>query len=254
MGLPNFIIAGETKCGTTSLYNMLTQHPNVLPAQKAGYNTVTEDGEDLAIKEVRFFDRYWAKGVRWYESCFPECPPGTITGEGTPMYLYRAQALQRMASVVPDAKIIIMLRNPVDRLVSHYHHLGRILPGWYERYPTMEYFWEEALEGDYYIIDKGIYWRSLEMLFSHFGRRQTYIMKSEDMFSDPQDEYNKLLDFLKLDQIILKDIPHSRKNTYNPINKELHWRIGVFYAGYDYKLKELTGRRFGWKYFSQNQT
>jgi hypothetical protein len=105
--LPDFVIIGATKCGTTFLYNLLTKHPHVQLA---------------AFKEVHYFDLLFEKGIEWYRGCFlqPRWKDGkmTITGEATPAYLVHPHAAERMADVIPEARLIAMLRNPVDRTYS----------------------------------------------------------------------------------------------------------------------------------------
>ncbi|WP_287276577.1 MULTISPECIES: sulfotransferase domain-containing protein [unclassified Okeania] len=116
MTLPSFIIIGAQKRGTTSLYNYMIEHPQILPASK---------------KELHFFNwvskpgnRKKPEGVDWYLSQFPTIPDGKnlITGEATPDYLVDPHTPQRMFNLVPDVKLIVLLRNPIDRAVSHYHH------------------------------------------------------------------------------------------------------------------------------------
>ena len=108
--LPDFFIIGAKKCGTTFLYHLLGQHPHVEAAKK---------------KEIHYFDHHFSKGNDWYRSHFP--PPTwkegrrSITGESSPYYLFHPHAARRMAGVVPRARLIVLLRNPVDRAYSHYH-------------------------------------------------------------------------------------------------------------------------------------
>jgi hypothetical protein len=114
-GLPDFVIIGAHKCGTTSLYHSLTRHPHV---------------EGAATKELEFFNRHFDKGIEWYRRCFPrprwKDGRRSITGEATPYYLFHPHAAKRMAEVVPRARMIVLLRNPVDRAYSHYHHRTRL--------------------------------------------------------------------------------------------------------------------------------
>lgn len=248
MPLPNYLILGETKCGTTSMYDNLIQHPDILPTLGNDDSVLTADGNILGQKEIRYFDKYWSRGIEWYKSCFPECNNNQITGEATPMYLYRQQALQRIATTLKDTKLIVMFRNPVNRLLSHFHHLGNILPDWYERYPTFGDFWQGALEGDYYIIDKGIYWRSLQALLQYFPRKQIYIIRSEDLFSDPDRVYAEALEFLEVRLCSLPKIAYSRQNTYSKITDiKLLSEITDFYKKHNLILEEIIGRKMKWE-------
>jgi hypothetical protein len=113
---PNFIIIGAQRCGTTSLYNYLTRHPSILPAR---------------VKEVHYFDYKSYRGLLWYKANFPMLThklkryikqKTIITGEASPFYLYHPHAFKRIAQVLPNIKLIVILRNPVDRALSHYIH------------------------------------------------------------------------------------------------------------------------------------
>ena len=108
--LPDFLIIGAQKCGTSFLYRFLVKHPHVKSA---------------FVKEVHYFDLNFAKGNNWYRSNFPLQVRNTrtyITGEASPYYLFHPHAARRASMVVPDAKLLILLRNPVDRAHSHYQH------------------------------------------------------------------------------------------------------------------------------------
>jgi hypothetical protein len=105
--LPDFVVIGTQKGGTSFFYRLLTEHPLVRGA---------------AAKELHFFDNKFAEGVRWYRRCFSEGKHvdghRTITGEASPSYLFDQQVPERMAQIVPEARLIALLRNPVDRAYS----------------------------------------------------------------------------------------------------------------------------------------
>ncbi|MFN8451844.1 MAG: sulfotransferase [Anaerolineae bacterium] len=107
---PQFAIIGGQKCGTTSLYAYLLQHPRVVSL----------------FKEVHFFDNNYYKGRRWYRAQFPlagaPSEDALITFDASPYYLFHPAAPQRVAALYPDMKLIALLRNPVDRAYSHYSH------------------------------------------------------------------------------------------------------------------------------------
>ena len=113
--LPNFIIIGTVRSGTTSLYYNICEHPSVLPA---------------AYDEIGFFDSNFHLGIDWYRSMFPtekkmeEIKKDTgfaITGEDTPFYFWKKEIVDRIFQVLPDVKIIAIFRNPVDRAYSNYN-------------------------------------------------------------------------------------------------------------------------------------
>src|SRR6266480_7948081 len=113
--LPDFLILGAQKAGTTALYAYLRQHPEITGP---------------SWKEVSFFDRHYARGEAWYRGNFPNSlrARGKLVGEASPSYLFHPLAPERVAGLVPEAKLIALVRNPVDRAYSHYQHevaLGR---------------------------------------------------------------------------------------------------------------------------------
>lgn len=111
--LPHFIIVGAQKAGTSSLYAYLRQHPQIAPA---------------VTKEVHFFDIQFARGMAWYRAHFPlrvRLGRNRITGEATPYYLFHPLALQRIHWLLPRVKIVVLLRDPVERAISHYFDVVR---------------------------------------------------------------------------------------------------------------------------------
>src|SRR5688572_14326389 len=103
--LPDFLIVGAMRSGTTSLHKYLQAHPDVFVASG---------------KEVHFFDRRYGRGLDWYRSRFAGVTTERVVGEATPAYMYDENAIARIAHDLPDARLIVVLRNPVDRAYSHY--------------------------------------------------------------------------------------------------------------------------------------
>jgi hypothetical protein len=105
--LPNFVIIGAQKSGTTSLYAYLRAHPDVFLAPG---------------KEIHYFDSHLDEGLDWYKAKFAGATTERTIGEATPNYMYFGEGLNRMAEVIPEARLVAILRNPVDRAYSHYWH------------------------------------------------------------------------------------------------------------------------------------
>jgi hypothetical protein len=105
--LPSFIIIGGQKCATTSLYDYICKHPSVDSAE---------------VKEVHYFDLRYNMGDCWYRSHFPLRQKGIITGESTPSLIWSTPSLPSIKKMLPDAKILAVLRDPAERAVSHYYH------------------------------------------------------------------------------------------------------------------------------------
>ncbi|WP_287523664.1 sulfotransferase domain-containing protein [Okeania sp. SIO2C2] len=105
------MIIGAQKCGTNSLYNYLVQHPLIAASLQ---------------HEIHYFDLNFDKDLQWYQSQFPELEPGIITGESSPYYLFHPLVPQRIFDIYPQIKLIILLRNPAERAISHYDHEVRL--------------------------------------------------------------------------------------------------------------------------------
>jgi lipopolysaccharide transport system ATP-binding protein len=176
--LPDFVVIGTQKGGTSFFYRLLTEHPLVRGA---------------AAKELHFFDNKFAEGVGWYRRCFSkgEHVDGhrTITGEASPSYLFDPQVPERMARIVPEARLIALLRNPVDRAYSHYQmELRRGKEARSFEDATQEEM--TSVEGERNTVDvphaylrRGLYAEQLER-FSFFANRdRLLVIKSENLFA-----------------------------------------------------------------------
>ncbi len=242
MKLPDYLIIGETKCGTTSFYNYLIQHPKILDT----YGNGDQVDEIYRTKEIRFFDRYFDRGVEWYKSCFPDTKEGEITGEATPMYMYRTLALFRIKQVVPQAKFIIQLRNPVDRLYSNYQHYHKWVPGFKEKYRDFAHYLNSARDTDYFLIDKGIYVQTIERWFSFFPEEQFFIFSLEELQQNPQKVYSAALKFLGVEDFRLSKFESYRALDYSPMEEEIRNMLIEFYYPFNQKLYRLLNRKFDW--------
>jgi sulfotransferase family protein len=109
MRLPDFIVAGVRKCGTTWLDQCLREHPGIFMP--------------VATKELFFFDRYWARGAQWYARYFQRCGAGQRCGEVSPTYFTGDDVPARIKTLLPDVKLVFIFRDPVGRVVSLYHHM-----------------------------------------------------------------------------------------------------------------------------------
>ena len=250
--LPDFVIIGAKKSGTTSLYRLLIQHPHVEPA---------------AAKELHFFDTLYEEGVEWYRQCFP--PPRlkdgrqTVTGEATPYYLYHPHAARRMAEVVPQARLIALLRNPVDRAYSDYHHLvrsGREHLAFEEAIEAEEERLrgesEKMLEDEHYVspnhqhfsyLARGLYADQLMRWSEFFDNEQMLVLKSEDFFKRPREGLKAVLDFLDLPEWEPESWGAPKKGGYEgEIDPKTRRRLEEYFEPHNQKLYEYLGTDFGW--------
>lgn len=178
MPLPNLIVIGAMKCGTTSLQHQLARHPEIAMHRD---------------KELNFFvaERNWAKGVEWYASKFPA---GTrIRGESSPNYTAAARypgVPGRMHSVVPDARLVYMVRDPIERLISHWvHDVAHV----YENRPLAE-----AAQDAWY-LDRSSYWTQIRMYLEHYPRSRILVIAMEDLGQDRRATMRKVFEFLDVD-------------------------------------------------------
>jgi Sulfotransferase domain len=251
--LPDFVIIGAQKGGTTSLYHLLTQHPLVEPCAK---------------KELHFFDIVFGQeSVEWYKRCFPtpswQDGQRTITGEATPYYLFHPRVPERVAQVIPQARFIALLRNPVDRAYSH--HRQEVTKG------NEILGFEEAIEAEkarlggeraemlqverYFSVDhqrysylsRGIYVDQLLRWSEFFSEKQILVLKSEDFFERPKESLKLVLDFLGLPEWEPAAWEVRRKGEYErQMDPSTRRRLEEYFEPHNKRLYEFLGKDFGW--------
>jgi hypothetical protein len=179
--LPNLIVIGAMKSGTTSLHHYLSLHPEIY---------MSED------KEPRFFtdDAKWNRGVAWYETLFPE--PAPIRGESTPDYTKIPAirgAPQRIHSVIPDVRLIYLVRDPIERIISHYvdsYSFGRVNG-------TLD---EELADFDCHLVNCSRYYLQLEQYLEYFNPDRILILISEELRNDRRRTLQTAFRFLGVDE------------------------------------------------------
>jgi hypothetical protein len=241
--LPDFVVIGAMRCGTSKFYDLLTQHPNV---------------ERAATKEVHYFDRSkrFAKGIEWYRQCFPLQKRNdgrrSITGEATPNYLPNPLAPERMAQVLPEVRLIALLRNPIDRAYSHYHLLIR--RG--EKNRRFEEIIEEELalllnEGNgsseyHSLLARGIYVDQLLRWSKYFDDEQILVLKSEDFYKHTPGTMKLVQNFLDLPYRELDLEQYKTKYSYEPMDSATRQQLEAYFEPHNQRLYEHLGVDFGW--------
>jgi len=250
---PNFIIIGVQRCGTTSLYRYLTSHPNIISASR---------------KEVHFFDNHFNKGVNWYYKNFSDITKlrkkDCITGEASPYYIFHPHAYKRIYNLLPQVKLIVLLRNPVNRAYSHYHHEVR------NGFETLSFSEaiakeEERLAGEldkmmkdkYYFSfnynhfsykARGIYIEQLQKWLKLFEEEQLLILKSEKLYANPQSTINRALDFLGLPEWQLNTHkPFNSGGDYPDMNSDIKKELYQYFKPYNQKLYEYLNIDWIWE-------
>ena len=245
---PNFIIAGTVRSGTTSLYYNICEHPSVLPADS---------------DEIGFFDSNYNLGTNWYRSMFPtekemkQVKKETnfaITGEDTPFYFWKKEAAERIFNLLPNCKIIIILRNPIDRAYSNYQ-LGK-RTGWenlsFEE--TIEIEKKQLKNGlipsqfdDFrsYLI-KSIYSYQIKYWLDIFPKNQLKIISTEELSKNVKDTMSDLFKFLEISDYEIIKGQKMKSEIYPEMIQDTRNELKLVFRDYNEELFKLINKRFEW--------
>jgi hypothetical protein len=248
--LPDFLIIGAQKAGTTALYAYLRRHPAITGP---------------SWKEVSYFDRHYGRGEAWYRGNFPNRvrARGKLVGEASPSYIFHPLGPERVKALVPEARLVALVRNPVDRALSHYHHevaLGREplpfedaldaeekrLRGEEERLAADPSYFSRAWWSHAY-KSRGRYAEQLERWLVVFPREQLLILPSEDLGGEPERTHARVLDFLGAAPHRLDAYPRVYERQYEAMTPETRERLAAEFEAPNRRLYELLGRDLGWR-------
>lgn len=247
--LPAFMIIGAQKAGTTSLASYLAAHPNVVSP---------------SFKEIHFFDLNYLKGESWYRSHFPIGARRRISVFGrasrlraidaTPYYLLHPDAPRRVSQMLPDIKIVILLRDPVYRAYSHYHHEVRL--------GTEHLTFEEAIKAEsertaedlerlcaqpsypgfnyqhFSYLQRGIYSEQIYRWLRYFRREQFLILSSELFFKDPGATYRRVLKFIGVPDWEPATYRAEHVGKYPALHSETRNQLSAYYAMHNRTLRK----------------
>ncbi len=250
-GLPSLVIVGAQKGGTTSLFNYLAQHPDVRPP---------------SAKEIHYFDLHYPRGPEWYRGQFPfaqRLRHGALTLDASPYYLVHPLVPERAARMLPHAKLIALLRNPVDRAFSHYQHESRggreslSFAQAIDAEPERLAGEEERLEADpayysynhhrYSYLRRGVYLDQLQRWVRHFPRAQLLVLQSEWLFRAPVEACAAVHEFLGLRPHRLARYRTFLAGNYDSaIPADLRRRLGTYFEPHNRELYRWLGREFDW--------
>ena len=247
--LPDFLILGAQKAGTTALYAYLRRHPEITGP---------------SWKEVSYFDRHYARGPNWYRGNFPNLlrSRGELVGEASPSYLFHPLGPERVRALVPEARLIALVRDPVDRALSHYNHelaLGREplsfeealaaeetrLAGEVERLCSDPRYFSQAWWSHTYKA-RGRYAEQLERWLRVFPREQLLVVATEELGEAPGETYASILSFLGAAPHTLGEYPRVFDRDYAPMAPGTRAALCATFAEPNRSLDELLGRSFGW--------
>jgi hypothetical protein len=230
--LPDFIIAGAAKCATTALAVNLSKHPSAFMAVP-----------DRPSREPHFFNFQWSKGLDWYRSLFTE--PTKLQGEKTPSYFTSVRALKRMVMVVPDAKIILSLRNPADRAYSEWNHFNARTArsgerGW-QIMPFANAITQWHNPAMISLIQTGHYAEHIKRLLQFYPRERVYVVISERLRNNREEEYGKLLKFLGLGPSPLPFEDHHIRKYKEPLDPAMRAKLNEYFQRHNAELARLLG-------------
>jgi len=253
--LPAFLIIGAAKSGTTSLYFYLSQHPNLI----RGYS-----------QEVHFFDGgldpgidNFAKGERWYRKHFPlraDMGEHDKTFESSPSYLYSPLAPKRIYDLLPDVRLIALLRNPTERAISGYFF--RKHNGWeslgIEDALGKEEEYIQAMSSHNGSANeefkrrtykrRGHYFEQLARYLQYFSPSQMLILGSEQFFADPRAGLRRVFAFVGVDpDVPVPSLrPHNVGTNKQDVDPQIYRSLDAHFAPHNRKLYELVGTDFEW--------
>ena len=254
--LPDFIIIGTVRSGSTSLYYNICEHPSVLPA---------------AYDEIGFFDSNYHLGVNWYRSMFPtkkemqkiEKNTGyAITGEDTPFYIWNSEAAERIYKDITNSKIIAIFRNPIDRAFSNYNVGKRAgtspeFVGITEKLSfedaidkEIEFMKENSLQksieqrGSY--LSKGHYAEQLKIWLKIFPKKQIHILSTEDMQKNPESTISEIFQFLDISDYIIKNPQKQKYFKYPEMKKDTREKLIDYYKPLNDQFFKIIGKKFNW--------
>lgn len=254
--LPDFFIVGTSYCGKTLLYNYLIQHKSIL--------------KNLREETGYFFDNY-DRGFNWYKSNFPfsftknlyKLFFGETSRVGETVNIPFVIVPERIAKIIHKPKIIVVLRNPVERTYSRYLAMVRegIETLSFEDAINKEDRWtgekKEMMENKAYFknnrkvsryLSGSIYVDDLERWAQFFSKNDMLILKSEDLFNDTLKTVNQSLEFLGLSQLKnLKNFSHYYEKNAKKIDPKIKQDLNEFFQPYNEKLYKFFGKDLGWE-------
>lgn len=258
--LPGFLIVGSQRAGTSSMFEILRQHPAVFSAV-------------MPRKEVHYFDLYYSRGPGWYQCHFPLTARARLSARGTgaaavafeatPSYMFHPLAAERIQRDLPGVRLLVMLRDPVARAYSaHVMNVGR---GYetepFERALELE---DARLEGEaeriaadpayisynlrhYSYRAYGHYIDQLERLERLFGRERIHVIDSGDFFTDPRPVYDQMLGFLGLPQRGYPAFERPKTRPRPPMPESARTALEDHYRPYDDRLAVWLGHEPSWR-------
>ena len=258
---PHFIIIGVGRAGTTALYSYLIQHPSI--------HSALADDEKLA-SDIHFFEYMESDSISWYKSHFPILLPKLnsqkhhkITGEFTSTYFYHPDVPERIYQLVPRVKLIVILRNPIDKIYSTYYQQFRYgeVSTSFEETIDAELRRIKILEGNpdlrsqhpgfsnfvsQNILRHGIYADYFINWFELFNKKQILILNADDLKKDTKNTLQQVFEFLDVEDHPIENLSHISARKYPKLNDITRKKLIEFYKPHNERLNKLLQRNFQW--------
>jgi Sulfotransferase domain len=247
--LPDFLVIGAQRAGSTALFAQLCAHPAVAAPSH---------------KEIHYFDLQSFRGRRWYRSHFPPAASsrGRITGEASPYYLFHPAVPARVAEALPEVRLIALLRDPVARAYSHYQLSVRDgheplgfeealraeperLAGEEERLLADGAYRSHAHRHQSYAA-RGAYAEQLRRWHTHVAPERLLVISSEELFADPAGTAGAVLEFLGLEAEAIPPLPVRNQRPYPAMSDEARSLLEARFEEPNRQVYELVGRDLGW--------
>ena len=257
--LPDFLIAGFNRSGTMSLFEYMGQHPNIKNASR---------------REIHYFTLSYWRGLNWYKSYFPTIiykkffenknKVKLLTGEAAPHYVFHPLAIKRIKQLMPNVKLIIVFRNPIDNVYSHYQ--------WYKKGKIEKDSLEDAVNTDkqrYEIIERlynsdqvkehtfkdvkmpyvsyATYVKYIKQLLEIFPREQILFLKNNELSENPQEVLQEVFNFLQVKEFRVEDLKKRNVAKYDNMKSSTREYLAKYFEPYNKELEELLGMTFDWK-------
>lgn len=262
--LPDFLVIGCKRGGTTSLFNYLVAHPGILRMYPLS----------RGLKSTDFFFKRHGHSVRWYRSHFPSeryrrrlakrLGYRAIAGEASPYYVWDPRVAPRVKSVAPDVKCVLLLRDPVKRAWSHYQERcennteplsfaqaieaeDSRLDGELEKMGADPEYYSEAY--DFYSYkQRGVYAPQIRHWLEHFPREQLLVIYAEDLYRDTAETFGQVCDFLGVPRAEMATTKgyNSMPGSKDKPPQEVVEALRAYYAPLQHEVEELVGRPAPW--------